>query len=461
MPRRPAGTAAIERLIDLRIEGFGPDGEGLGRVGGRSVEVPFTIPGEDVRIRLHRSPAGLVGELLEVLRPSPARVAPSCSHFGTAGSRRPCGGCTWQHIAYDAQLRFKSAIVQDRLDSVAAQMPAVRPTLAPDGEPWAYRHTAHFVFGAAGPPGRGLVMGHYARHSRDVVPVEECPAHAPDSNALAFALRDAFRQHRLDAADHGRGVLRGLSVRVPSSGGGIMATLVVTTDTDRRVRTATRRVVSGWTRDVSLHLNLHPNTETAQVLGHATRHVAGPSRLRQRVGGVTYLLSPTAFFQTNVAAAELLVAQVLAAVPAGSRVLDLYAGVGLFSLPLALHGCQVTAVEANRTAVEDGVASLRFNRIPPGRCRFIARSVESALHGGIRPDVVVLDPPRQGCSPDVLDGVFAELRAPLVVYVSCNPATLAQDLRVATAQGYTVHSVQPVDMFPHTAHIEVVTVLTR
>jgi 23S rRNA (uracil1939-C5)-methyltransferase len=174
-----------------------------------------------------------------------------------------------------------------------------------------------------------------------------------------------------------------------------------------------------------------------------------------------FLISPTAFFQTNVKAAEILVRLVVDAVPSTASVLDLYAGSGLFALPLARRGHKVIAVESNPVAVADGEASLRLNRVPADRCRFIAKPVGAVTRRAIAAAAVVLDPPREGCEAAVLDDVFARIRPATAVYVSCNPDTLARDLKRAVRHGYQIESLQPVDMFPHTPHIETVVVTKR
>jgi 23S rRNA (uracil1939-C5)-methyltransferase len=244
-----------------------------------------------------------------------------------------------------------------------------------------------------------------------------------------------------------------------------MATLVVTSERDKRIRVASRRALAGAAAPTSLHVNVHPRGD-AFVFGRETRHVAGPERLREDVAGASFLISPTAFFQTNVRAAELLVQQVLAAVPLDAAVLDLYAGAGLFALPLATRGNTVVAVEENRSAVADGEASMRLSRVPDARCRFIAQPVEVALGAGrTLPardfDVVVLDPPREGCDASVIDRVAAHVQPARIVYVSCDPESLARDLARLISQGYAIESMQPVDMFPHTPHIETVVILDR
>jgi 23S rRNA (uracil1939-C5)-methyltransferase len=407
--------------------------------------------------------------LLAVLTPSPHRVVPKCAHFGPDAEPGvgPCGGCTWQHIAYPEQLRLKTALLDDLVGEAVPRAPHVRPMLpsTPPDDPWGYRHKVHFVFGSGAVAGRRpprLQMGHYVRGTRRVIPVRECPVHDPRGNLLAFALGDAFTRAGVTAADlQGRGVLRSIAIRVGHNTGELMATVVVTSDADRRLRLATRRGIdTAVDKPSSLHVNIHPKDD-GFIFGGETRRISGPARVREEVGGLSFVTSPTAFFQTNVAAAEILARLVLDAVPQGATVIDLYAGAGLFALPLAHRGHTVTAVEENRDAVADGEASLRVNRIPAARCRFIARPVEAALRS-LRPaDVVVLDPPREGCTSAVLDEVFGRLQPELAVYVSCNPEALARDLKEIARHGYTILSIQPVDMFPHTAHIEAVVVLGR
>jgi 23S rRNA (uracil-5-)-methyltransferase RumA len=370
-------------------------------------------------------------------------VAVRCPHFG------PCGGCTSQHVPYREQLRLKTALVERLVRAAVPGAPPVAPMLpsTPLDDPWAYRHKVHFVVG-------GGAMGHYRRGSRRIVPVRECPVHDPRGNALAFAFRDAFARGGGDA-------VRGLVVRVGCHTGELMATLVVSREPDRALRAATERALRAAPEPPSsFHLNVHPKDD-GFIFGPRTRRIAGSARMREEVLGISFLISPAAFFQTNVRAAELLVGLVLEAVPRGAGVLDLYAGAGLFALPLARRGATVTAIEENREAVEDGEASLRFNRIPSERCRFVAKPVEAALRSVRAADAVVLDPPRDGCARGVIDEICGRLRPAMVAYVSCNPEALARDLGAAARHGYAVRSVQPVDMFPHTPHVEAVAVLTR
>lgn len=479
-------------IVDLDVEGVG-----IGSLEGRAFAISGVIPGEQVEIRVQEESRGQQrAELIRVLRPSTRRVTARCRHAGV------CGGCSWQHIAYAEQLKLKREGLQRRLAASLGQAtPRVDPTIgmhepsrgskAPqvgttigmhelddDGAPvsghdpsapWNFRHKVSFVFGP-GPRGRSLVMGHYGRGSNAIVPAEECPVHAEAGNTLAFTVRDALVAAGVPgaSADGQRGVARHLVVRVAHNRRELMATLVVTAN-DRALRGAVRRIVNGAGAPDGLHLNIHERPGPF-LFGRTTRKLHGCDRLREEVASVTFLVSPTAFFQTNVRAAEILVELVVGAISdrPSRRVLDLYAGAGLFALPLARRGHQVTAVEENAEAVSDGLASQQFSQIPGNACRFVRGRVEEVLRegarGGLRgsrPDVVVLDPPRAGCPQQVLRALAGELRPPRIIYVSCNPDTLARDLAVAVRAGYLIERVQPVDMFPHTAHIESVALLTR
>jgi 23S rRNA (uracil1939-C5)-methyltransferase len=444
--------------LEVDIEAVAPSGEGLARDRGTRFLVPFTIPGERVRIRIVRRRGREASAAVEeIVRASPHRVTPRCRHFGPPDT---CGGCTWQHIAYAEQLRLKTDLVRRLVREAGVRNARVDDTLpaSPVGNPWGYRHKAHFVF--ANTRGGRLLMGHYRLGSRQVFDARECPVHDERGNAFAFALRDECARSGVAAAP--QGTLRHLAVRIGAATEETMATLVVTGTDDKRLRSATKRALERPDAPEAFFLNLHDRADP-YIFGRETRHVRGPRHIRERVADATFLISPTAFFQTNVHAAEILVRLVLESLPAGRPVLDLYAGVGLFAIPLARRGDAVVAIEENRAATEDGIASAKANRVPPAQCRFISRRVEAALRT-IAPAAaahVVLDPPREGCAPGVIDEVFGRLRPARAVYVSCNPEALAADLARIATHRYRVERLQPVDMFPHTAHIETVAVLSQ
>jgi len=379
----------------------------------------------------------------------------NCKHFGV------CGGCSLPGVLYAEQLLQKQARLA-RLLGMAV------PPLLPSPREDRFRTKVAFVFGPEG-QGRGLVMGHYARGSKQIVRVDECPVHSDRGNRIAFALRDRLMRARIYGAGAQRnGLVKHIIVRTTEDDRQAVAMLVVTKN-DKALRTPIRGLLASADRPDGFFININ-DRPGPYMLGSETIKIDGHSHVKQDgVADTSFLVSPTAFFQTNVGAAreivKLVIDGVLPGAPEGAplRVLDLYAGSGLLSLPLVKAGARVTAVEENRQAMKDAEANIRLNRIPGGLMRLITSSVEDALPGVSRDpwDAVVLDPPRQGCPPEVLDAVFNHIAPSRAVYVSCNPEALAAELPVILNAGYRVTRIQPVDMFPHTDHIETVVALSR
>jgi 23S rRNA (uracil1939-C5)-methyltransferase len=399
----------------------------------------------------------------EPARARDGRVEPRCPHFGI------CGGCDSQTIAYDDQRRLKRDRLVSSLEGLVsvgriAECLDVRP--AGDGPrplddaPWQFRHKVHFVFGED----RGrLLLAHHARGGRHLVFVRECPAHVEEGNRLAEMLREALETSGLRAYPHGP--LRHVIVRSFRAGTPPLVTLVLSEDEPRRLRRAIGLFAARAGGRVSVSVNVN-EADTPYLLGRETRHVAGPRRGIERIGNVEYLLSASSFFQTNVDGAEALVRWLFDRVNgSGGRrwqVVDLYAGVGLFALPLAAAGHRVLAVEENPGAVVDGLAATRRLGLSAAQCRFVqspVRRVDAwARHTRPPVDLLIVDPPREGVGPGLLTHVLSVLSPRHVAYISCDPTALARDLAAimpsGTSAGYTVDAVQPLDMFPHTTHLE-------
>ncbi len=383
-----------------------------------------------------------------------------CKHFGV------CGGCTLPGVPYAEQLAKKR---QDLSRLLRLDVPPLIPSPSESG----FRCKVAFVFGS-GPGGNpstriagagtpapslragGLVMGHYALESQRIVPIAECPVHHERGNRIAFALRDHLS--RVTAITP---LLRHVVIRATADGREASAMLVVRRN-DKALRAPIRKFLASSEKPDGFFINIHDRPGPFMV-GDETIKIEGRSHVKEIVGGMSYLVSPTAFFQTNVGAAAVLVKLVLEEVGPAKTVLDLYCGSGLFSLQLAKAGARVTGVEENRQAIKDAEANLRLNRLPEGQVRFIAGRVEEVirLKADTTVDAVVLDPPRQGCPPRVLSAVFEQLRPSRAVYVSCNPDALSKELPGILKAGYGVRRVQAVDMFPHTNHIETVMTFER
>jgi 23S rRNA (uracil1939-C5)-methyltransferase len=317
-----------------------------------------------------------------------------------------------------------------------------------------FRHKVAFVF-APDTSGTRLVMGHYQAGSRRVVPVQECPVHSAKGNRMAFALRD-----RLAASRVPPGVLRHVLIRTTDDEREAVVMLVVARN-HKSLRAPVRSFLESAEAPDGFFLNIHDRPD-AYMVGRETIRLAGRSHVREDMLGTSFLISPTAFFQTNIRAARVLLEMVLEQAAGARRVLDLYSGSGLLALPLARRGARFVAVEENRQAVRDAEANLRLNRLPVEAVHLVAARVEDALVRLRRElfDLVVLDPPRQGCPDGVIEAVCG-IEAPRIVYVSCNPERLAAETDRFCQRGYRLTALQGLDMFPHTEHIEAVALFTH
>jgi 23S rRNA (uracil1939-C5)-methyltransferase len=382
-----------------------------------------------------------------------------CRHSGS------CGGCSIQHLSYSEQLSSKEKALLARLpEELCSSGAPVRSPLFVQTSfetPWFFRQKVTFVFGS-GPGGRGLVMGHFERGTNRIVPVEECPVHSERGNRIAFALRDRLARADIRAAGPAlKGILRHLIIRTTQDDREAVAMLVVTRN-DKSLRTPVQGLLDSDERPDGFFININ-DSAGPYMIGEKTIRIDGRSHVRETIGGLSYMISPETFFQTNVRAAAILQQCVLAGVAGAARVLDLYCGSGLFSLALAKAGARVLGVEENRQAIRDAELNVRMNRIAGGRTRFVSARVEDALERASREkwDAVILDPPRQGCPKPVLEAVFRGIAPDRAVYVSCNPDMLAAELPSMLKAGYRTEQVEAVDMFPHTDHIETIVRLVR
>lgn len=403
-PIEPVAPVEVGASYDVAIEKLVYGGDGLARIGRQAVFVPLTAPGDRARIRLTEVSRNFArGELLELLDPSPARRTPPCPYFGQ------CGGCQMQHLTYPAQLEVKAEFVRESLRRMGGiEWGAEIPVLAADE--LGYRARAELKVEQTANAPR---IGYYRAGSRDIVDVAQCPILLPAAN------RELARLHAEPSL-------------VPND-----ATRVYLTVGDDEV------IVTPATGE---------GARAVEIDALGTAH--------QRIGGIDYGFGVRSFFQGNRLLVEKLVEAAVGA-EAGAVAIDLYAGVGLFSLQLARKFGEVYAVEGNRAAATHAVANARANHITNVRSEPI--SVEAWLkyksHDLPRPDFILLDPPRAGAGAAVIERLAA-IRAPRVTYVSCDPTTLARDLKLLVGYGYTLNSVTAVDLFPQTFHIETIAKLS-
>ena len=440
------------QVYTAEITGYTAEGLGVARVEGEVVFVHGAVRGETCRIQILKALKRLAyGRVLEVSVPSPARVAPDCPLFGR------CGGCQFRHITYEEELLAKRQRVADALRRVAGaeiQVPPVLPAPAVDH----YRNKAQFPISPEG------AVGFYRPRSHQVLDAADCALQSPAANAAAGVVRRYMASCGVPGYNEadGSGELRHLYVRTNRAGESLIC-LVCRTGRLPREGELVEALLAACAPAAGILVNVNPR-DTNVILGETYRTLWGADCLEDALCGSRFRLSPAAFYQVNRDQAERLygLAADFAGLTGRERVLDLYCGAGTITLALAARAGRVTGVEVVPQAVENARENARRN----GAANvdfFLGDAGEMAAAMAARrerPDVVVVDPPRKGLSPQAAEAVAAMAPA-RVVYVSCDPGTLARDVKILAEAGYRLARVQPVDMFPRTAHVETAALLLR
>ena len=444
------------RTYELQIDRLGTSGEGVGRYDNFTVFVLNALPGETVSVVIEEVKNSYArGRIKQILHESVDRVAPLCELY------EECGGCQLQHLSYEAQLRAKRAQVVDALTHIGKlpQIP-VMETLRAE-EPWNYRNKMQFPIGRNS--GK-IVIGCFAQGSHRIINTENCHIQRAENNDLANAAREIAEQLHIPVynEDTHKGVLRHIVGRVGRSND-LMAVIVTATKQLPRAKDFVRMMRERLPNLVSIHQNIQTYRNNV-IMGRDTQLLWGRSTIIDSLGRLNFHISPRSFFQVNTRQAERLYEQALAYADlhGTETVIDAYCGTGTITLFLAQKARKVYGIEIVQPAILDARKNARDNHIK--NAEFIvgdATAVMPALYKqGIRPDVVVVDPPRAGCTETVLR-TFANMKPQRIVYVSCNPATLARDLAILKELGYLAQKVQPVDLFPQTSHVECVVLMSR
>jgi 23S rRNA (uracil1939-C5)-methyltransferase len=442
--------------LELTIDDLAFGGEGVGRADGYVVFVRGGLPGDRLRVRLTEA-RGRFGRatIEDVLQPSPDRVAAPCPYFGQ------CGGCRLQHLAYPAQLSFKEKQVRDCLNRLGGVGEFELRPILPAPEPYGYRNKMEFTI-AGDPAAIGL---HVFERYDVVLDIERCLLQSDTLNGLLDEFRRQVRDRALSVWDPRteRGLLRFVMMREGRNTGEAMVNIVAAAPDIETLTPVADALRTRAPSTASVVLNV--NAKKASVAVGTEEHVLlGREHITESLDGVVFQVSANSFFQTNTRQAERLFAIVEAAceLEGTETLLDLYSGTGAISLLLARRAHAVYGIEVAAAAVADAIRNARANGID--NCTFLAGEVRHVLpelmRQGVRASVVVADPPRAGFHPKALSALAA-LAPQRIVYVSCNPSTLARDVGDLVRQGYRLEWVHPVDMFPQTPHIEAVARLSR
>ncbi len=428
--------------MQIEITGLNHSGEGVGRYEGKVYFVPFTVPGDLVEAEPGKQARRYgYARLKEVIRPSPDRVTPLCSHM------ERCGGSNLHHIRYPAQLELKRTLVADALQRIGnLKEVRVLPTIGMEN-PYHYRNKA--VFHVQTDP---LAIGFYQTGSHTVIPVRDCLIVPSEWGEILTFLENSLRALGQSAHD-----LSQVTLRQSHHNREIMLVL------SGRNKILRGSEWEGIAREIKRRFPQVSTVASSDGLDKA-RVLSGKGVLNERLADFEFAISPTAFFQVNTVMAEVLLQKVMEyGMPtAGDTVIDAYCGIGTFSLPLAAKAGKVIGIEQNPAAVRDARRNAAANEI--NNVEFISGDVEKVLTH-IAPslediDLLVVDPPRKGLTPAILQSIV-KIKPRRMVYVSCNPGTLARDLSSLVTNGYGIKEVQPVDMFPHTAHVETVVLMSR
>jgi 23S rRNA (uracil1939-C5)-methyltransferase len=436
-------------VLELTVDSLAHGGNGVARHDGYVVFVAGGVPGDRVRAVVGKAKKAYAeARAIEVVEPSPDRVPPRADH----------PGAPWQVLPYERQLEIKAGQVREALERIGHLEGFALDPIVPAVEQWRYRNKLEYSFGT-GPDGE-LVCGFHAPGRWDqIVPMADCLLASEGSNAIRDAVLQWCRVQGLSAWDRRDqvGLLRNLVVREGRRTGELQVRLVTSPGSIDVDSLADAVKCDGlfWTRQDQLG-------ETVQ--GGETTLISGSPQLREQLGGLDFRISPEAFFQTNTEMAEQLyaVAAEFAQLRGHERVFDLYCGIGTIALSLAARAREVVGVEIVEPAVADAIENARLNDIV--NARFFAGDIRLAMRELVetagKPDVAVVDPPRAGLSQKVVRRII-EAQPSRIVYVSCNPTTLAPNAAQMVEAGYRLVRVRPVDMFPQTPHIESVALLER
>ncbi len=444
----------------VTIEDMGSEGEGVGKIDGYTVFVKDALPGEKARIKITKAGKSFgYGRLMEVLEPSEYRVEPRCP------IARKCGGCQIQEMSYEAQLAFKEKKVQSNLERIGKIPPSQYQmcTIIGMEEPYNYRNKAQYPVGLD-KDGR-IIMGFYAGRTHSIIPCENCDIGDRINSEILAIVKSHMEEYNIQPYDEEthKGVVRHVLIRRGFTTNQVMVCIVVN---GSELKGATKLVerlkaIDGMT-SISININ---KEKTNVIMGKTVIDLYGEGYIEDYIGDVKLRISPLSFYQVNPVQTKELYGKALefAGLTGEETVWDMYCGVGTISLFLAKAARKVYGVEIVPEAIEDARKNAKLNNID--NAEFFVGKAEEVVpkmykEYGLGADVVVVDPPRKGCDEKLLETMIA-MSPEKIVYVSCDSATLARDLEYLKGHGYGVKKVQPVDMFPHSVHVETVCLLSK
>ncbi|KIL48183.1 23S rRNA (uracil(1939)-C(5))-methyltransferase RlmD [Jeotgalibacillus soli] len=457
MTKKHEGSPPVQKndLVEVVIEDLTHEGHGVAKVNGYPLFIPNSLPGEKIEAKVVKTTKNYgFGRLLEWHEKSPDRVTPPCYIYDR------CGGCQLQHLDYDAQLKAKQKQVKDVLTRIG-KLPdvSVHPTLGME-DPWRYRNKSQVPVGTRD---GSIIAGFYAKRSHEIVDMEECIISGHVSDQVVQLVKEKANQLGIQPYDEIRhkGILRHVLIRYGRTSGEVMVVFVTRTNELPHANELVDMLKENITSLTSVVHNVN-NQKTNVIMGNKTTVLWGREVIYDSIDDIQFAISARSFYQVNPVQTEVLYKKALeyAQLTGEETVVDAYCGIGTISLFLAQKAKKVYGVEIVEQAIEDAKKNAELNGIK--NAEFKAGPAEVVIpkwhDQGIKADVIVVDPPRKGCDEALLSTII-EMKPKRVVYVSCNPGTLARDLRVLEDGGFRTVEVQPVDMFPQTSHVECVSLI--
>jgi 23S rRNA (uracil1939-C5)-methyltransferase len=464
--------------IRLTIDSLSSDGSGVARLDGKTVFVEEGIPGDTAEALITVDKKNYaVAKIKKLIEPSKDRIAPPCKYYNL------CGACQLQHIAYPAQLRYKTQIVKDAVRKIAGFSPEIVHEIIGAEQIWGYRNKMQYPVrlrrkilnpkyeilskfeNTNSKYQNDVNIGYYKKGTHEVIDIDECPVLHPFLNKIASTVRKVIKDFKVPVydEDNGRGLLRHILARIGFKTKEALLCFIINGDELKGSKNIANAVIdelnqiekSFKLRGVVKNSN---KRQTNVILGEKTSKLWGEDHIEEKLGDLRFNISASSFFQINPAQTEKLYNTVreLAGLSGKESVMDIYCGTGSISLWIAKDAKEIYGIEEVESAVEDAKANAKLNNIKNAffKCGKAEKAINLYQEAGFKPDIVILDPPRSGCSEIVLSAV-KKLAPKKIINVSCDPATLSRDLKILSDK-YITKRIQPVDMFPQTSHIECV-----
>ena len=444
------------QIFEAEITDLTAEGNGVCRADGMAVFVPGTAVGDIAEIKTVKVLKSYAFGILEkIIEPSPDRIENSCEVY------KKCGGCLFRHISYEAECRTKNKLVRDAFERIGGLSPEFESFLSAETTEH-YRNKAQYPL--ANENGRA-VCGFYAPRSHRLVPVTDCALQPEVFSKILEAVLAYINEKKLPVYDESRntGIMRHIYIRRGAHSGEIMVCLVVRKDVSRQLSALCRALTEKFGDIKSIVMNINPD-KTNVILGNRCMTLWGSDTISDTMCGNKVNISPLSFYQVNTLQAERLYAKALeyAAPEKSDTIADLYCGAGTIGLSMAHKAARIVGVEIIPQAVENAKCNAALNSIPNAEfyCGDAGEFFGKLRIDGCSPDIIVIDPPRKGCSAETID-VIAEAAPRKIVMISCNPATAARDAKLLADKGYSVDKVCGVDLFPRTGHVECVVLMSR